>query len=64
VFNIAIMNVKGIIYMLAITAATASIVQAGYAEASAELPIWILLFVGSLVASFFPLKDVPGISLP
>jgi len=52
-----IMNVKGTIYMMALTAATASITQAGFTEAAAELPIWIFLQLSSLIASVILLRS-------
>ncbi len=54
----AILNVKGAVYMLALTAASLSAARAGFTEASAQLPIWAVLLAGSLAASLLLLIDV------
>ena len=54
----AILSVKGTVYMLALAAVSAMAVEAGFSEASAELPLWGVLGVGFLVASLFLLGNV------
>ena len=47
----AIMNVKGAVYMLALSAVTVSAVQAGVSEDLSQAALWATIGVGSLVAS-------------
>ena len=54
----AILNVKGAVYMLALTAVSVSAAKAGFPEAAAQVPIWGFLLVGSLVASLFLLGNL------
>ena len=49
----AILLVKGVVYMLSLTAASISPLMAGFPEAAAEIPLWGTLCVGFLVASGF-----------
>jgi hypothetical protein len=63
----AILSVKGTVYMLALAAVSISAARAGFAEASAELPLWGLLSAGFLLATLFLLANVqktaqPGVS--
>ena len=46
----AVLNVKGAVYMLALTAASVSTAKAGFPEVAAQVPIWGFLLVGSLIA--------------
>jgi hypothetical protein len=54
----AILNVKGAAYMLTLAIVSISAVQAGFAESSAELPLWGILGLGFLAASLFLLGNV------
>jgi hypothetical protein len=54
----AILNVKGAVYMIALSAVSVSATKAGFPEASAEMPLWGLLSLGFLVASLFLLGNV------
>ncbi|MBP7690570.1 MAG: hypothetical protein KA764_01560 [Anaerolineales bacterium] len=47
----AVVNVKGAVYMLALSGATLSAMWAGIPGAGAELPIWVSLGLGSLMAA-------------
>jgi hypothetical protein len=53
----AILNVKGIVYMLALAAASVSAKKAGFPKASAQLPLWGLLGLGFLAATLFLLGE-------
>ncbi len=53
-----ILNVKGTVYMLALASVSLSAANAGFSEASAELPLWSLLSLGFLVATLFLLGNV------
>jgi hypothetical protein len=54
----AMLNVKGAVYMLALAGVSVVAAQAGFTEATAELPLWGLLGLGFLVASLFLLGNV------
>jgi hypothetical protein len=54
----AILCVKGTVYMLALATVSLSAAQAGFPEASAQLPLWGVLSAGFLVASMFVLGNV------
>jgi len=54
----AITNVKGAVYMLALSAVTASVVQAGASEDLSQLALWGFIGVGSLNASLFLLGNL------
>ena len=53
-----IVNVKGAVYMLALTFVTLSAARAGAVESAAEAMPWVVIGVGSLVASVFLLVNV------
>jgi hypothetical protein len=54
----AILNVKGAIYGLALTAMSVSAVMAGLPEASALIPMWLVFTVACLIASLFLLGNL------
>lgn len=54
----AILNVKGVVYMLALTATSVSAARAGFPEAAAQVPIWVSLGAGSLTASLLLLMNL------
>ena len=54
----AVLNVKGAVYMLALTAASVPAARAGFPEAAAQVPIWGFLLVGSLTACGLLLGNV------
>ena len=53
-----VMNVKGTVYMLALTAVTLSAERAGAVESAAEAAPWVVIGLGSLAASLFLLGNV------
>ena len=53
-----IVNVKGAVYMLALTFVTLSAARAGAVESAAEATPWVVIGLGSLVASLFLLANV------
>jgi hypothetical protein len=53
----AIMNVKGTIYMLALSAATVWMVQAGVLEDLSQVALWGAIGIGSLVSSLYLLRN-------
>jgi hypothetical protein len=53
----AVLNVKGAVYMLALSAVSVSAARAGLPDASAQLPIWGLLGLGFIAASVFLLGN-------
>lgn len=53
-----ILNVKGTVYMLALTVVSIFQVQAGITKAAGQTPIWGALMIGSLVASIFLLGNI------
>jgi len=56
-----ILNVKGAVYMLALSAVTVSAVRAGASDDLAQVGIWATIGLGSLVASLLLLGNVePG----
>jgi hypothetical protein len=54
----AILNVKGAVYMLALSAVSLNAVRQGFPNAAAELPLWGLLSLGFVVASIFMIANV------
>ena len=54
----AISIVKGTIYNLALTMVTIAAARAGYPDSAGEIPLWIGLFAGSLIASLFLLGHI------
>jgi hypothetical protein len=54
----AIVNVKGTVYMLALSAVTASVVQAGVSEDLSQVALWGGIGAGSLIASLYLLGNV------
>jgi hypothetical protein len=54
----AMLNVKGAVYMLALAGVSVVAAQAGFPEATAELPMWGLLSLGFIAASLFLLGNV------
>jgi len=57
----AILNIKGTIYMLALTVVSVFQAQAGIPEAAGQTPIWGVLMIGYLVASLFLLGNIKPI---
>lgn len=53
-----IANVKGAVYMLALTASTISAVQSGAAESLPEVAVWVSIGVGSLFATLYLLVNI------
>jgi hypothetical protein len=53
-----ILNVKGAVYMLALSAVTVSAVQAGASDDLSQLGVWGFIGLGSLVASVVLLANV------
>jgi hypothetical protein len=58
---VAILSVKGTLYMLALAAVSVMAIEAGFPEASAELPLWGVLGLGFLAASLFLLGNVQSV---
>ena len=54
----AIVNVKGAVYMLALSAVTVSVVQAGASEDLSQVALWGFIGAGSLIASLFLLGSL------
>lgn len=55
-----ILNVKGVIYMLALIAATLSEIEAGVATLSAETGLWVFFLIASSIASALLLGNMRG----
>lgn len=56
-----ILNVKGAVYMLALSAVTVSAVRAGASDDLAQVGIWGTIGLGSLVASLLLLRNVESV---
>jgi hypothetical protein len=53
----AVMVVKGVLYMLALTVASFSGVQAGFPESAAEIPLWGTLWLGFVITGIVMLVN-------
>jgi hypothetical protein len=53
-----IVNIKGFAYTLVLAVASLSAARAGFPEAAAEIPLWLTLTTGGLLASLFLLINI------